>query len=91
MTAGLGWEVAVSDISPTQQIVPRATTSARVIRSGNLLVFVIALSEVGPTPAFRATAFRHDGSYMNGLWSIDYHPDVGALEALYFAAEGAEP
>jgi len=61
-----------------------AITSARVVLSGNALVFVIPRSEVpGPGAGFRITTFTHTGDFgIGGDWSGDVHPKPSALAAI---------
>lgn len=77
--AGGPWTVGVDDVTSSQQIVRRATSDARVVRDGSVLVMMVPLADLGPAPAFRTTAFRHDGQWLQGDWNIDYYPETDTL------------
>ena len=73
------WATTVKDIGAGDTITPRSNSEARVVRDGSVVVMLMPLSELGTAPDFRVTAFRHDGSFLNGEWNADYHPAVGTL------------
>lgn len=71
-----GPSVQVSDITAGNTITPRASTAAKVVLVGNVLMAVIPVSEVG-TPAnitYRGSAFKHQGAFVNGPWNGDAFP-----------------
>jgi hypothetical protein len=72
-----GWAVRVRDVRLGLADVP---SQARFVLAGNHVGFFVPRAELdGVTPAFRTTAFRHEGDYglRGGPWSGDYYPLLG--------------
>ncbi|MFN0252739.1 MAG: hypothetical protein ACKV2T_38045 [Kofleriaceae bacterium] len=85
-TAQAGWTLSVRDtrIGSAQQ-----PSNARFVIMGREIALFVPRSELGASPGFRVTAFRHEGDFglMGGPWSGSYFPALG--EPLYPAASGA--
>jgi hypothetical protein len=85
-TPGVGWELQVSDV---RQGGSQVASDARFVLSGRSLALLVPRGELdGDSPAFRVTAFRHEGDHglSGGPWSASYAPRL--MEPLFEAAAG---
>ncbi len=68
-------DLRVSNIG-TDQSINAAASGAVALLDGETLWLVVPLSEFAQEPTMRLTAFRHDGSFLQGPWNADVHPTV---------------
>jgi hypothetical protein len=74
---GTGWVLKVTDARGGSFL--RVASAARALVRDNCLLLAVPASEFRvPEPAFRMTAFCHDGGFGQdgGFWSGDYDPDL---------------
>jgi len=76
-----GWRAVVSDVVNNAPV-PRATSAARVVIAGNVVMLVVPVTDLFgsssyPNATYRFSAFRHNGGYLGDPnWNGDVSPPV---------------